>query len=88
MATMKKAKRAGTVNVRADKVNVSGSEVAQTYKHVPMEEKTSGWDEWELRDAMRTLTQAKKIRKNAALMRALQRSAQEQVKSLQSITKE
>lgn len=84
MATKKSSKRVGTVNVRAEKVNVA-SEVGPS-KYVEPEERKSGWSEWELKDAIRTLTNARKIRKNPALMRAIRKHAAEQVKAIQAIT--
>lgn len=88
MATKKKAgKSVGTVNVRAEKVNVSGDRVSPS-KWVPPHERKSGWEEYELREAMRTLSEAKKIRKNPALMRALRKEATRQLQALQATKNE
>lgn len=46
---------------------------------IPPEDRSSGWDDYEIRDALRTLTSAAKIRKNPALLRAVQREAKKQV---------
>ncbi|MES2347039.1 MAG: hypothetical protein V4641_05650 [Pseudomonadota bacterium] len=49
-------------------------------KYVPTEEKKGGWDDYEIRDALRTLSQADKIRKNKPLMGAIKMEAQKQLK--------
>lgn len=45
----------------------------------PPEERTSGWDDYELRDGLRTLTAAQKIRRNRPFMAALRKEAKKQL---------
>lgn len=53
------------------------------------EDRTGGpFDDYEVRDALRTLTQANKIRRNKALMKAVRREAQKQLQAAQSATRE
>lgn len=49
------------------------------YRHVPMEEKKSGWDDYDLRNALETLTRANKIRRNKPLMAAVKAEAKKQL---------
>lgn len=64
--------------------NMTGSpEMAEPYKNP--EDRRSGWSEWEVRDALRTLTTAAKIRKNASLMKAVREEARKQVKAAQAV---
>lgn len=49
------------------------------------EERTGGpFDDYEVRSALETLTRAIKIRKNAALMRAVKKEARRQVQAAES----
>jgi hypothetical protein len=51
------------------------------------EDRRSGWSEWEVRDALRTLTTAMKIRKNPSLMRAVRAEARKQQKAAEAVSK-
>lgn len=58
---------------------------ADSYKSP--EDRRSGWSEWEVRDALRTLTTAMKIRKNPSLMRAVRAEARKQQKAAEAVSK-
>lgn len=73
MAT--KSKKAAAVNMVAD---------APTTKYVPPEERKSGWDDYQIKDALRTLSQADKIVKNKAFMAAIRAEAVRQLKVAQA----
>lgn len=75
-------KKTSTMNVKAGKVNVT-SEGASPSKYVEPVLRKSGWDDYDIRDALRTLTQAAKIRKNAPLMRAIKKEARKQMQVAQ-----
>lgn len=57
------------------------------YEQKPAEDRKSGWSEWEVRDALRTLTTAMKIRKNPSLMRAVRAEARRQQKAAEAVSK-
>lgn len=66
--------------------NMTGSpEMVEPYKSP--EDRKSGWSEWEVRDALRTLTTAMKIRKNPSLMRAVRAEARKQQKAAEAVSK-
>lgn len=48
------------------------------------EERSSGWSDFDIRDALRTLSQADKIRKNKALMAAIKAEAKRQLTAAQA----
>lgn len=50
----------------------------------PPEERSSGWSDYDIRDALRTLAQADKIRKNKALMTAIKAEAKRQLTAAQA----
>ena len=85
MATKKKS---STINVSADTVNVrGGSEGPSPSKpYVEPIDRKSGWDQWDLKNFLRTLADAGKIRKNPHLMRALRAEAQKQMDALKATT--
>ena len=57
-------------------------------KYVDPEERRSGeFNDYEVRDALRTLAQARKIQKNPHLMKAVRKEAQRQLKAAQSTVK-
>lgn len=60
------------------------SNVAEPSRYVPTEEKKGNFDDYEVRDALRTLSQADKIRKNKPLMGAIRKEAQKQLKVAQA----
>lgn len=85
MATQKR-KRVGTINVHAEKVNVDSASDSPR-KYVPPIERKSGWDNWDLDQFLRTLTEAEQIRNNKPLMRALRAKAREKLLATQQINK-
>lgn len=85
MATQKR-KRVGNINIHADKVNVE-SQGASPSKYVPPIERKSGWDNWDLDQFLRTLTEAEQIRSNKPLMRALKDKAREKLQATQQLNK-
>lgn len=85
MATKKATKKVSTVNVEADQVNVKGASPERAY--IPPIERKSGWDEWQLKDMLRTLSEAAKIRRNKPLMAALKKEARKQLAALESTIK-
>jgi hypothetical protein len=50
-------------------------------KYVPPLERKSGWDEYTIRDALKTLTEAEKIRANKPLLQAIKKEARKQLDS-------
>lgn len=57
-------------------------------KYVSPEERKSGpFDDYEVRDALRTLTNARKIQKNPALMKAVRAEARRQLQAAESTQK-
>lgn len=57
-------------------------------KYVAPEERKSGpFDDYEVREALRTLTAANKIRKNGSLMRAIKAEARRQLQAAESTSK-
>lgn len=53
-------------------------------RYVPPEERKSGWDDYQIKDALRTLSQADKIVKNKAFMAAIRAEAVRQLKVAQA----
>ena len=53
-------------------------------KYVPPFERKSGWDDYDVKDALRTLSQAEKIRRNKPLMAAIRKEAANQLKVAQA----
>ncbi|HEY3434238.1 MAG TPA: hypothetical protein VGK41_01160 [Solirubrobacterales bacterium] len=85
MATRKKAgaEKALKVNV----VSMPESGIGPS-KYVEPEERKSGpFSDYEVRDALRILAQARKIQKNPALMRAVKKEAQRQLQAAQTTAK-
>lgn len=64
------------------KKNSAASIAADRY--VPPFERKSGWDDYEVKDALRTLSQAEKIRRNKPLMAAIRKEAAQQLKVAQA----
>ena len=63
----------------------NSSKVAAESRYRPTEERTGGpFDDYEVRDALSTLTRAIKIRKNSALMRAVKKEARKQLLAAES----
>lgn len=58
--------------------------VAEPSRYVPPEERKSGWDDYQIKDALRTLSQADKIVKNKAFMAAIRAEAVRQLKVAQA----
>lgn len=85
MKAVKKAKKTN-VSIKADTVNVTGS-YGKEKAYVPTEERKSGWDDWQIRDALDTLAKAIKIRKNAAFMKVIKAKALEMQKIATETTK-
>jgi hypothetical protein len=64
------------------------AEVAPSSSYRPSEERMSGpFEDYEVRDALSTLTRAIKIRKNPALMRAVKKEARRQLQAAESTKK-
>ena len=62
-----------------------GPEVApSTGKYVEPIDRKGGWDDYDIRNFLRTLSEAEKIKKNAPLMRALRAEAKKQLQALQT----
>lgn len=59
--------------------------VAQPYKPSAAEKKMQ--QRYQAEDAIRTLTRAEEIKKDAALMKAVQSHSKEQIKTLQKVCK-
>ncbi len=55
--------------------------MASIASHKPSAERKSGWDDWEIRDALSTLSQADKIRKNKPLMAKVRAEAKRQLQA-------
>jgi threonine synthase len=71
---------------KKSKMVESGPQVAADSYKSP-EDRKSGWSEWEVRDALRTLTTAMKIRKNPSLMRAVRAEARRQQQAAEAVSK-
>lgn len=56
-------------------------------KYVQPIDRKSGWDDYDLDNFIRTLSDAEKIRKNKPLMSALRAQAKKKVAALTAITK-
>lgn len=67
---------------------VVGAEAYPSERYVPVEQRTNGpFDDYEVRGALETLTRAIKIRRNAALMRAVRKEARKQVQAAEATSK-
>lgn len=86
MKTVKKAAKKSNISIQANTVNVKGSYPSDK-PYVPSEERKSGWDDWQIRDALDTLAKAIKIRKNAAFMKVIRQKALEMQKIATETTK-
>lgn len=62
-----------------------GNPVSQPYKPSAAEKKMQ--QRYQAEDAIRTLTRAEEIKKDAALMKAVQSHSKEQIKTLQKVCK-
>lgn len=61
----------------------SSPEVARDTYVAPIDRPNGPWDDYDLKDFLRTLTQAEKIKKNRGLMRRLRSEATKQLQALQ-----
>lgn len=68
------------------KKSSAASPAVDTY--VPPEERKAGWSDYDVRDALRTLSQANKIRANKPLMAAVRKEAAKQLKVAQATTQQ
>lgn len=57
---------------------------AEPSRYIPAIERKSGWDDYQIKDALRTLSDAVKIRKNKPLMAAIKKEAAAQLKAAQA----
>jgi hypothetical protein len=58
-----------------------GVDAGKPSKYVPPIERKSGWDEYFIRDSLKTLTEAEKIRANKPLLAAIRKEAKKQLDS-------
>lgn len=69
-------------------VSMPENSVSGPSKYVEPEDRKSGpFSDYEVRDALRNLTNARKIQKNPALMRAVRKEAARQLAAAESTTK-
>lgn len=70
------------------KVDVVSMPESTSGRYVSPEERKKGpFDEYEVREALRTLSSARKIQKNSALMRAVRAEARRQLRAAESTSK-
>jgi len=64
-----------------------GMEIAEAAPYRPTAAEKKERQRWQAEDAIRTLTRAEEIKKDAALMKAVKSHAAEQVKTMQKVCK-
>lgn len=85
MATRKNSNK-GALKVSVVSMPDRGSDSPSKYVE-PEERKSGEFNDYEVRDALRTLASARKIQKNPHLMKAVRKEAQRQLQAAQSTVK-